>query len=920
MRRFLFILIVITCSLVGFNQLKKSSYKLNDRSYSLVNGNNLLTSLSYKCYNPTIDISTIIAAKRNFFQYNHDPSIAFFDGYFYAFWNGLAKGGKERSEGEAGQLNYMSRSVDANHWSQPVAIFNDPAYTFNPLPDNPGKYQQWQPNVTTLDDRMLIIWSETGKSNRSYLSILLKGDKKIKTYRIEINVKDLSIKLNSDLSSETSGNYSNDYPYNGKFYFIYSTQNPFKLTNGRILIPFSIEESQGDFEKRKKWASFIYSDNPKDINSFKFAELTPGMTETSAWEPFFTESVNGKVYMHMRNLSSKTTDKNMSIATASGNNLTFQKPVVSSLTGPSSRAFAQKVSANRFMMVYNDADKNTRINGVANFSRTGGYDFTPGVSLQKDIKEPGDLAFNYPQSVIHDDTAYVIYSTVYEPRSIMLAKFRLGLPDDSLLILPRNRPRVYLSGYIDKKKRAVACTGSKTFKLNNAMLAGDYVNSNGSFTIGAWVKKQKDQNMGTLFDNRGTVPGSDFSGKGFAIGVSEISLGNAASGINLTANLDYDFAASGYSGLVNQLLSTNSYIGVTVNTPGKILSVYMDDGSYVSGTNSKFYEANYSWQAIQVNSNFRDGQTITIDNKVYTFRKAPATNDDIGIGKSTAITCFNLKKKLSGIITAGFSENGKSLTQSDNILLVFFKKNSTLNKIVSTNSSVKPYNKNFIDGPSASIGSSIKNSGLPGFVGYLYNMRIYKGNNAAKDATFHRYLFNLFCKQFGYNLKHEGSNAKDDYYLDIPYNSSLLVNSMVDTSRTEYACDNKFLTLYSNSSAGIETQGDIYKLTIPFKVANSKDASPIICSFQDANQQHTITIDSSGVIKCNNKILKTVDIKQENIITLFYNKNIMTIDDKIKIPVSYRPTLFLGTSDFFAPLNGAYSISYNLDKLKLNLQ
>lgn len=878
------------------------------------------TSYSYKCYNPTVSINTIIEAKRNFFQYNHDASITYFNGFFYAFWNGLAKGGKESSEGTRGQQNFMSKSSDAIHWSLPVALFNDPEYTNNPLPEDPMKHQQWQPNVIALEDRMLVIWSDTGPFSASYISILIKGQQKLTTYRIDINIHDKLIKLNSDLSAPLNKEYSTNYAIEKREYFIYSTQNPYQLSTGRLLIPFSIEESTGDFNDRIKWASFIYTDDPSNLDSYAFGPLTRGITASSAWEPFFTEDRHGIVYMHMRNLpSAKNTgngnDKNMSIA-VSKDRLHFSNPVLSSLIGPSSRAYSERISNKRFMMVYNDAD--SRINGVANFSRYGGYDFTPGVSLQKDVKDPGDVAFNYPQSITYRDTAYVIYSTSFEPRSIMLAKFKLGLSDDSLLILPRNRPRIYLAGYIDNKQKALVLTGSKTFKVNKPVLAGNIVNSQASFAMGAWVSKQADQNAGTIFDNRGTSQNSNYAGTGVAIGVSFLVTGSSTAGVDLTTNLEYNFDKSGYTGLIQQLLSASSYLGVTVNTPERSISIFMDNGSYVSGNSGLFYESKYYWQAVELKDNFSEGQTITIDDTTYSFSNSPASSrSTVQIGNSLAATCFNLKSKLKKISVAGWGETGKSLAQSKKVLLVFFKKDKPFAVINSTNKSVSNYNGNFINGPSISVGSSIVNSGLPGFVGYIYSMRIYEGANAAKTEGFHRYLFNRMAARFNYELKLAAENNKDDYYLNIASdNPGLLTNIMKDTSHEEYSYKGHQFTLYSNSSAGVETEGDSYTLSIPFKVSGDISNSPVICTFFDRNHSYSITTDGSGSIYCNGS--KIIGVNTDNaVLTLHYNDDTMLINNDKSFPLSERPIVVLGVYDFFAPMNGKYSITYDLDQLEL---
>jgi hypothetical protein len=884
---------------------RKSSY--NQQTYN------------YICYNPPVNISTVLQAGRIKFQYNHDATITYFDGYFYALWNALASGGKDNSEGTPGQMNYMSRSRDAVHWSLPVALFNDAAYTYNPLPGDPSKSQQWQPNVIAFDDRMLIIWSETGHT-ASYISILLKGETKVTTYRIDINLQTKAIKLNKDLNSSPDPGYDVYYPQNGMpKYFIYSTQNPYQLTTGRLLIPFSIEDTLGDFAKRNKWASFIYTDNPKDLNSFRFADLTQGSTPGAAWEPFFSEDRNGKVYMHMRNLTpqknAKGKDLGMEVS-ASADGIHFNNAVPEGLDGPSTRGYCERVSNNRYMMVYNEVDNNNRINGMVEFSRLGANDFTPGVSLQKDAHQPGDVAFNYPQSIIYRDTAYVIYSAFYEPRSIMLAKFPVHLPDDSLLIIPRNRPKQYLSGYKDEKNEQIVLTGSKTFRLNTPVVVGDNnrLNTNQNMVIGAWVNKQADHNGGTLFDNRGSMPGTDYNNKGIAICTSYIGMGNAGAGVNLVANLNYNFNHYGYNGLIAQLLVGNSYIGVTINTSQKKLSVYMDNATVKDG----FYRSDYYWQTIEVESNFNEGETITVDDTVYTFKNQPSGSTDIPIGASLAITCSNIKNTLKNITIAGWGQSGAPLNQARQILLAFFKPQASLAVIKSTNRAVRLYNGNFVDGPGASIGSSMAGSGLPGFAGYIYGMWIYKGNKANDDdLQLHRYLFNNMCGRFGISTK-AGEMKESQPDFNLTYNSEDLLNIMKNTQ--EYSYSNGQLTLFANSSAGIETDGENYMLSIPFRISRDNSAAdPVICTFQDGLQEYNVSINNGGEINCNGIRIKKINPKVFNTISISYKNNQVFIDDKPICTVNKRPVLFLGVYDFFAPLESGYNISYDCKNMKLSI-
>jgi len=872
----------------------------------------------YGVYNPTVTIDTVFAGVPSTYQYNHDATIAYFNSKFYVFWNGNPTGG---TEGASNQLNYMSTSTDANHWTSPVAVFDDAAYSNNPMPYAESAMKQWQPNAIVLADRMIVFWTETQSSPNgwaTYMSVLMEGATKFTTYRIDINSTTRIVDMNSDLSSSPASGYSTLYPSdNDSSYTLFSTQNPYLLNRGRLLAPFVAQNQTGLFYERDKFATVLYSDSPTDTASYKFSGLFQGGTTASAWEPYFTESKNGDVYMHLRNLgtaSTVTTDANQELLISS-DGINFGGAANDGIIAPSSRGYAQRMSSNRYGMSFNDADNNIRVNGSFLLSRFGEIDFAQGVSLQKNTSFPGDSYFNYPQSIVYRDSVYVIYTNYYEPRSVVLAKFPMPGSDDRLQIIPRNRPKKYLSSYADVGNTRLNMTGSRSLLMNVPMIVGDAdsINSHQSVSFSFWAQKQSDYSTATLFDSRGsTLSDADFKQKGGGIASSFVTMGNSNSNVNLVDNLNYSL--TNYTGLTTRLMAFPSYLGLTFDTPNRTLSVYYDDGTCSGCNASQFYDKYYYWNAIEITQNFANNETITIDGTVYTAKTSPSLSTEFQIDDSLVVTCSNLKSVVTGFDIVGFGDT-TNLLASDTIMMAFFK-TASFATITSTNAGVSAYTKNLFDSPAGQYGAALSTtSTLTGIGGWIYNLRIYRGaTDGVLSANNHRYLFNRLASTFGYTNK-TSTTAATNFYVNLQYDSlNDVTYQFTNLSRTEYEYSSDTLTLYSNSSAGIETDGENFTLSVQYKATIPTDDDVVIMSFQDRDNSNQITIDSSGNIRLNGIPVLTVNPDIKNNLTITYKDKLLLINGTFKYEVNNRPRFYLGNYSVFNNMGDEYYVTYYLNK------
>lgn len=388
---------------------------------------------TYAFYQPRIERAAVIDAADQPLRYNHDSSVAWFRDRWFCLWNANTI----PEEGAPGQLNYAATSPDGLTWSAPHAAFADPARAANPVPCPGGT--QWQPNLLVVADRLWCLWSQNSKDahNGCYLSVLDAPD---------------GLWTNRLLTWQGRP----DPVIDGKPFRIFPTQNPIRLSTGRILAPVTLigpvsasaPPGKSGWYWQEKRNSVLYTDDLGATWHVSPGTILPGL-DWRQWEPTLLERPDGSVLMLARNnlipsfegAAAKPEESLTSSVSRDGGATWTPHAFVPLHTVVSRMHLLPLPGAGRALLLHNDGPSGRwgadRRNLALFLGPAAGPGFTPGPGFTADEPEVA-----YPQGDIRADTLLVAYSQgPCAQRSIRVARIS-PLPDPARLhILPRsNRP------------------------------------------------------------------------------------------------------------------------------------------------------------------------------------------------------------------------------------------------------------------------------------------------------------------------------------------------------------------------------------------------------------------------------------------------------------------------------------------------
>lgn len=367
---------------------------------------------TYALYQPKVTHHMIHEAKiqAGHYGYNHDVSLEWFQGKFYAAWNAH---GKTHVEGDAGQVNVLATSRDFEKWSLPVEFLREESQNPVHCPDG----VMWQPNLLNLDNRKLLcFWclcdpvekSAPLEGSGTYMSVLdpEKGDQWI-NYKI--------VDRHAIRGRKTIG---------------FPSQNPFLCRSGRILLPVTFIDSSvqsGDETRNYHYNVCMYSDDEGQSWDFS-SPITQIDDHFAQWEPFFFEQSDGHLRAFMRNFTTGT-PPGMSWQLTStgrgarkGEKLEFDPDAhISYIETANTRCQVFRSGRKRFCMLHHDLflhhgvgqwkwnphrDYHSRLNISLFFSRTGRDDFVAALPVSR-----RNVVSTYPQGIEHEGRIYAAYTT-----------------------------------------------------------------------------------------------------------------------------------------------------------------------------------------------------------------------------------------------------------------------------------------------------------------------------------------------------------------------------------------------------------------------------------------------------------------------------------------------------------------------------
>lgn len=458
----------------------------------------------YQIYEPTVTNRFILNSASSGFQYNHDASLAYYGGTWFAQWNANTN----QNESNPGQVNLQSTSTDFVTWTTPVAAFVDSSSSSNPVTYSYSSDIQWQPGMINVGSELWSIWSQqlpltypTGQ--RIYFSRLTSPSGKWANTLLSLN-----------------------YTENGMTFYGFPTQNPIQLQSGRVIAPLvwmatnqvsplpSGWTSADNFFVIQKRAGVIYSDDSGTTWKIGGTTTLPGYNHVT-WEPIVYQHPDGSIRMYCRNLDYKNFGYSQYLLTAAGfsDGAVFGPLQIVSVDITSSRfgSVAQSGKYPRQIGFANDwkggGFVNDRYNGALNFSRYGMEDFVFGPSFSG-----SETVVAYPQAVVNSTTDIrVIYSQGSVPRSIKSAVISPAPDPEKLYLLPRRNdyvnpqvafrsgPPAYFEHGTQSSMYSVGSTASWT--------------STNQFSAGMWLFRTNNASSETYFDFRSLV---GFQGAVFA--------------------------------------------------------------------------------------------------------------------------------------------------------------------------------------------------------------------------------------------------------------------------------------------------------------------------------------------------------------------------------------------------------------------
>jgi hypothetical protein len=445
-------------------------------------------------------------------RYNHDSSVAWFRDRWFCVWNANAI----PEEGAPGQLNYVSTSRDGLAWSAPRPAFADPALSSNPVPCPKGT--QWQPNLLVVGERLWCLWSQNSKDahNGCYFSTLDAPD---------------GVWTNRLLTWEGR----TEPAFDGKPFRLFPTQNPVRLSTGRVLAPVtmmgpvsaSAPAGKSGWQWLEKRNSTLYTDDDGLTWQVSPGTTLPGL-DWRQWEPTVFEQPDGSVLMFARNnlipaLEPGTVraTETLTWSVSRDGGATWSPHAFVPLETVVSRMHVlRQPGSDRFLMIHNDWPTGTfgadRRNLALFVNRGGGIDFTAGIGLTD--REP-EVA--YPQMDIHDNSLLISYSQgACGLRNIRAVRVS-PLPDPGQLCLyPRANlppaPQCVLTN------GTLLLGGGRALKCRVAPAIPPC-----TLSMEAWINPDDD---GVLFDNRGPACGFVWG----LSGVAFVHLGDPAKNIRST--------------------------------------------------------------------------------------------------------------------------------------------------------------------------------------------------------------------------------------------------------------------------------------------------------------------------------------------------------------------------------------------------
>lgn len=868
-----------------------------------------------KIYNPSTVRTTIIDSYNNpaGLTFVGTASITYFRGRYFAAvegsTGGLSEGTTENALPGAGQRIWMITCDDEDvddpdNWSTPFKPFSDAAYCTNPI-STPGYAADFQPCFTIVGDELWCL-SLSGNSF-VHLSKLTDPHGKWTNSRLLFDVNDdyaPSFSLD-DLTTE-GPNPAGLTPWprfeDGAECTVSPSCDGVILSTGMIVLPVSFPSDNftatpdiiSSFTRRIKYNGILKSVDGGDTWSLTRID-TSLFGDFCAWEPFVVEDPGGHVYVYSRNLNMSGTAYDMVLVAVSSDGCeTFTPSVSAKLPVPNTRGVAKRLGPRLYMLLHADSivhstgaiEQNnvfTRRNVAPFFSMRGIPDFVPGPNISGD-----DLYTNYAQFCIAGNADIIAAYTAGiggsgVRASLVIARFAPP-PQGYALVLPRSNARFDPGVPVDAEL-IEATPPYYQFISESTAISTTTVAATTGVTYAAWVDFGADSDA--IMDAR--TSGGAFTPTSFG---------------QLLQRRGLSIAGLNFFHTVTLRPGPRIFIAAVVDNTSQTVKVYVAKGESDFTTITGYYHS-ILFSGLPV-----DGDTITIDAVVYTFRTAPSLTNDVAIGSTVTDATANLATKV----------RTNSMQVGDLSPRMIFARNDIATFAVSSGSAHIAVETSMpLNGGAVHFGrKAFASSSLGGWAGRMYEARVYA---SALSVANMRSLYNNLADDFAYSAIAGTSTAPG---------TPLIFLNPNDPDPDEFpsigvapfceVVDEDTLTLHGEASASLLLPYGATRVNLRFKLGAAATGSDryVIATIGDGSNAARIYIDADNPdeLYCESKLVATLDDPTEwNTVTFIVSTGKVTIGSVERVAAG-RPRLFLGNAYPQGLLTSDKTVTYDVALMK----
>lgn len=846
-----------------------------------------------RVYSPSVVRTTIVDSYNNLagLTFTGTAAIAYFGGRYFAAiegsTGGLSEGTNDNTIPGAGQRIWMVTcdSEDVNnpaHWSTPFKALADSAYCTNPI-STPGHAADFQPCFTVVGDELWCL-SMSGNSF-VHLSKLTDPHGKWTNYRLVFDVNnDYAPSFTLDDLTTEGPNADGLTPWprfeDGAQCTPMSASDGVILATGMIVLPVSFSSDNftatpgivSSFTRRIKYNGILKSSDGGATWSLTRID-TSLFGDFCAWEPFVVEDIGGYVYVYSRNLNMSGTAYDMVLVAVSSDGCeTFTTSVSAKLPVPNSRGVAKRLGSHLHMLMHADSivhssgqiEQNnvfTRRNVSPFLSIRGISDLVPGPNISGD-----DLFTNYPQFCIAGNGDIIaIYTAGIGGQgvraSLKIARFAAP-PQGYALVLPRSNARFDPGVPVDAELIA-GTPPYYQFISESTIISTTTVTASTGVTYAAWVDFGADSDA--IMDAR--TSGGAFTPTSFGQLLQRNGL--SISGLNF------------FHG-VTLSPGPRIFIAAIVDNTTQTVKVYVAKGE------SDFTTVTGYYHSVLFSGLPADGDTITINSVVYTFRTAPSLTNDVAIGSTVTASTANLSTKVrTNSMQAGDLSPRIILARTD--IATFTVSSGSAHITVETS---MPLN-----GGQVHFGrKAFASSSLGGWAGRMYDARVYA---SALSVANLRSLYNNLADDFTYTAIAGTSTAPGTPLIFLDPNNPDSDEFPSIGVAPYYEMIDDTLILHGEASASELLPHGATRVNLRFKLdaAPTGDSRYVIATMGDGSGPSRLFIDADNPTKLylESKLIATLDPTVWNTVTMIVSPRKVTIGSIERVAAG-EPRLFLGNA------------------------